>query len=76
MLGRTTEETIWAEDIYEIQKFYLLGVATDQLLAIPIGNNVIIGRITEEKSVVSLVTAKKEGDKYVGKVLYKEFGKN
>lgn len=76
MLGRTVEEKDWTKNIYEIQKLYLLGAVTDQLLALPIGNTVTIGRIKEEKATVSLVAAEKKEGKYVGKVLYREFGKN
>lgn len=75
ILGRTVEGTNWTEDIYEIQSLYLLGAVTDQLLAVPIGDTVTIGRIPKEKAEVTVAVAEEKEGQYVGKVLYREFGK-
>ncbi len=58
MLGCTVEGRVWTKSIYEIQKLYSLGVVTDQIRAISIGNTVTIGRIPEEKSIVSVTAIK------------------
>ncbi len=52
------EGRVWTKSIYEIQKLYSLGVVTDQIRAISIGNTVTIGRIPEEKSIVSVTAIK------------------
>ena len=58
MLGCTVEGRVQTKSIYEIQKLYSLGVVTDQIRAISIGNTVTIGRIPEEKSIVSVTAIK------------------
>ena len=58
MLGCTVEGRVWTKSIYEIQKLYSLGVVRDQIRAISIGNTVTIGRIPEEKSIVSVTAIK------------------
>ena len=52
------EGRVWTKSIYEIQKLYSLGVVTDQIRAISIGNTVTIGRIPEKKSIVSVTAIK------------------
>ena len=59
-LSRLNDGTMWTIDILKVQKLYLLGVATDQLMAIPVNGNITIGRITPEKAVVDLVTLDEE----------------
>lgn len=61
-LGRLSNGSEWTKNIFEIQKLYLLGVVTDQLIALPVNNGTIsIVRISSDKSIVSLATMDKEG---------------
>ena len=73
MLGFTVEGTVWSEDIYVIQKLYLLGVATDQLNSNQKVKPATIYRIPKEKSIVSLVAAKEEKGRFIGKILSQQF---
>ncbi len=59
------------QDNYEIQKLYLLGVVTDQLLALPINGKVVIGRIPKTKSIVDIVSVDEKGK---SKLLAKKLG--
>ena len=70
MLGRSKNGS-WSEDIYEIQKLYLLGVVTDQLLALPVNGRIVIGRIPKEKSMVDIVSVDEKGK---AKLLAKRLG--
>ena len=70
MLGRSKNGS-WSEDIYEIQKLYLLGVVTDQLLALPTDGRIVIGRIPKEKGVVDIVSVDEKGE---AKLLAKKLG--
>lgn len=70
MLGRSKNGS-WSEDIYEIQKLYLLGVVTDQLLALPVNGRIVIGRIPKEKSIVDIVSVDEKGE---AKLLAKKLG--
>lgn len=70
MLGYT-QEGAWTQDNYEIQKLYLLGVVTDQLLALPINGKVVIGRIPKTKSIVDIVSVDEKGK---SKLLAKKLG--
>ena len=70
MLGRSKNGS-WSEDIYEIQKLYLLGVVTDQLLALPVNGRIVIGRIPKEKSMVDIVSVDEKGE---AKLLAKKLG--
>ena len=72
MLGRSKNGS-WSEDIYEIQKLYLLGVVSDQLLALPVNGRVVIGRIPKEKGVVDIVSIGENGKT---KLLAKKLGDN
>lgn len=72
MLGRS-KNGVWTEDIYEIQKLYLLGVVSDQLLALPVNGRMVIGRIPNEKSVVDIVSVDEKGE---AKLLAKKLGDN
>ena len=67
MLGRTVDGITWAVNPYEIQKLYLLGVATDQLISISINGAISIGRSPKDKSASSLVSVGEDGNKIIAK---------
>lgn len=73
MLGHTAEGSIWSENIYVIQKLYLLGVATDQLLSDKNNETPLIYRIPKEKSIHTLVMAEKKKGRVIGKVINQQF---
>lgn len=73
MLAHTVDQEVWTNNPYEIQKLYLLGVVTDQLISIPVHGTISIGRIPEEKAVVTLVSQDQEGKK---KIIGKRYGKD
>lgn len=73
MLGHTAEGSVWSENIYVIQKLYLLGVATDQLLSDKNNETSLIYRIPKEKSIHTLVMAEKKKGRVIGKVINQQF---
>jgi len=71
MLGYTVDQRIWAEDPYEIQKLYLLGAATNQLVFHPENGRVSIeGK--ENQEVITAMKAESDGNKVIAKRLFME----